>query len=176
MKPITKLYLKTFLLTGIPFGLIMLVSDLVGGNGFILWKLLSSSFFFGAIMSLMLVFLHRYGISKNGTQGSKDQNLGVNQKKNVQSELNISEIVEKLKANPITQKMRMKKIESGILLETGMSWKSWGEKIKIILQTKAGSKFEYQISSHPKLKTTLVDYGKSLENVNQIENVIKDMA
>jgi hypothetical protein len=32
MKPITKLYLKTFLLTGIPYGLIMSGFDLADGN------------------------------------------------------------------------------------------------------------------------------------------------
>jgi len=37
MKPLTKLYLKTFLLTGIPYGLIMIGFDLLDGGGFKLW-------------------------------------------------------------------------------------------------------------------------------------------
>ena len=40
MKPIAKLYLKTFLLTGIPYGLIMLGFGLTDGDGVRLWKLL----------------------------------------------------------------------------------------------------------------------------------------
>jgi hypothetical protein len=54
--------------------------------------------------------------------------------------------------------------------------KSWGEEIKIILKSKTKSEFEYMISSSPKLKTTLVDYGKNLENINRIENAIKNIA
>lgn len=56
MKPLTKLYLKTFLLTGIPYGLIMIGFDLLDGDGFKLWKFLSLTFFFGITMSLTLVF------------------------------------------------------------------------------------------------------------------------
>jgi hypothetical protein len=36
--------------------------------------------------------------------------------------------------------------------------------------------FQIHISSSPKLKTTLVDYGKNLENINRIESVIKNIA
>ena len=54
-----------------------------------------------------------------------------------------------------------------------MTWLSWGEEISIILQTKGESDFNYKISSRPKLKMTLVDFGKNLENVNRLENVIK---
>lgn len=176
MKPITKLYLKTFLLTGIPYGLIMLGFDLADGTGFRLWKYLFLTFFFGITMSLILVFFHKYRLKKNGIQEITDQNLGVSQKRNLKSELNKSELIEKLKTDPIIGKMKMTEIENGILLKTGMTWKSWGEEIKIILQGREESNFDYQISSSPKLKTTIVDYGKNLENVTRIENVIKNIA
>jgi len=176
MKPITKLYLKTFLLTGIPYGLIMLGFDLADGNGFRLWKFLFLTFFFGITMSLILVSFHRYRLKKNGVQELTNQNLGVSQMKNLKSELNTSELIEKLKTDPIIGKMKMQEIENGIVLKTGMTWKSWGEEIRIILQTKGESDFDYQISSSPKLKTTIVDYGKNLENVTRIENVIKNIA
>jgi hypothetical protein len=54
--------------------------------------------------------------------------------------------------------------------------KSWGEEIKIILKSNKENNFEYQLSSSPKLKTTIVDYGKNLENINKIESVIKNIA
>tara|TARA_B110000967_G_scaffold192680_1_gene219530 strand:- start:3469 stop:3978 length:510 start_codon:yes stop_codon:yes gene_type:complete len=123
-----------------------------------------------------LVSFHKHSLKKNGVQEITDKNLGVNQKRYVKSELNKSELIKKLKTDPIIGKMKMMEIENGILLKTGMTWKSWGEKIKIILQTKQGSNFDYQISSSPKLKTTLVDYGKNLENVNRIKNVIKNIS
>lgn len=75
MKPITKLYLKTFLVTGIPYGLIMLGFDLADGKGFILWKFLFLTFFFGITMSLFLVLFNRYRLKKNEIQKMKDENL-----------------------------------------------------------------------------------------------------
>lgn|SRR5690554_3880608 len=176
MKPITKLYLKTFLLTGIPYGLIMLGFDLADGNGFRLWKFIFLTLFFGVTMSLILVSFHRYRLKKSGVQEISDQNLGVSQKKDIKSELSKSELIEKLKTDPIIGKMKMTETENGILLNTGMTWKSWGEEIKIIQKANEECGFDYRIISRPKLITTLVDYGKNLENVNRIENVIKNIA
>jgi hypothetical protein len=173
MKPITKLYLKTFFWTGIPYGLIMLGIDLTIGNGFILEKLLFMIFFFGGFMSLILVTYNRYRLKKIGVEEISDVNLNVRQNKILKSDLNKSELVEKLKTDPLIRKMQMKEIENGIILKTGMTWKSWGEEIRIIQQSNGESDFEYLISSTPKLKTTLVDYGKNLENVNLIEKIIK---
>ena len=70
----------------------------------------------------------------------------------------------------------MTEIENGILLKTGITLQSWGEEIKIILKSNQENSYEYIISSSPKLKTALVDYGKNLENINRIENVIKNIA
>jgi hypothetical protein len=44
------------------------------------------------------------------------------------------------------------------------------------LKSNKENNFEYQLSSIPKLKTTIVDYGKNLENINKIESVIKNIA
>lgn len=176
MKPLTKLYLKTFLVLGIPYGLFMVGSDLVEGKGFSLWKFLFLTSFFGITMSLILVSFHRYRLKKNGIQEITEENLGVSQTKNLQSKLNKKELIEKLKTDPIIGKMKMTEIENGILIKSGMTWKSWGEVIKIILSFNRGDDFEYQVSSRPKLKTTLFDYGKNLENVNRIENVLKNIA
>jgi hypothetical protein len=174
MKPITKLYLRTFLLTGILYGMLTVGFDLADGNGFRLWKFLFLTFFFGVTMALLLVSFHKYRLKKNGAQEITEQNLGVSQKKNLKSEWNTSELIEKLKTDPIIGKMKMQEIENGIILKTGMTWISWGEEIRIILQTKRESDFDYQISSRPKLKMTLVDFGKNLENVTRIENVMKN--
>lgn len=176
MKPITKLYLKTFLFTGIPYGLIMLGFDLADGDGFRLWRFLFMTFFFGITMSFILVAFHRNRLKKNGIKEFSDENLSVSQTKSLNSKLNISELIRKLKNDPIIGKMKMAEVENGILLKTNMSWKSWGEEINIMLTSDKDADFEYQISSSPRLKTTLVDYGKNLENINRIESVIRNIA
>ncbi len=175
MKPLTKLYLKTFLLTGIPYGLITIGFDLLDGDGFKLWKFLFSTFFFGLIMSLTLVSFHKYRLKKYGVQELSDENLGVTQTKEIKTKLGKIELVNKLKSDPIISKMEMIDTENGINLKTGMTWKSWGEEIKIILKSENNSDFEYQISSSPKLKMIIVDYGKNLQNLTRIENVINNI-
>ncbi len=64
MKPITKLYLKVFLYTGITFWLTMSIVDLVFGNEFILSKYLLLAFFFGLLMSLILVSIQIYKLKE----------------------------------------------------------------------------------------------------------------
>ncbi len=176
MKPITKLYLKTFLVMGIAYGLSMIGFDLLRGEGFSLSKFLFLTVSFGGTMSLILVSLLRHRLRKMGIQEITDDSLNVFQKKNVQSELKKSELVEKLKADPIFGKMNMMEVENGVLLTTGVSWKSWGEEIKILLKDYKETVFEYQILSSPKLKITLIDYGKNLENINRIESIMTNMA
>jgi len=176
MKPIAKLYLKTFLCTGIPYGLIMLGFDISDGDGFRLWKFLFMTVFFGAAMSLILVSFHKYRLKKNGVQEITNDNIGVNQARNLKSNLNKKNLIKKLKTDPIIGKMKMTETENGIILKTGMTLKSWGEEIKIILKSNQENNYEYLVSSRPKLKTTLVDYGKNLENINRIENALKNIA
>lgn len=176
MKPITKLYLKTFLLTGVTYGAVVLGFDLIDGNGFSLWKFLIATLFFGVSMSLILVSFHKYWLKKNGVEPITEDDLGVHQSQIIESKFNERELIERLKNNPILGKMKLAELENGISLKTGVTMKSWGEEIKIILKSRKEDKFEYLISSRPKLKTTLVDYGKNMENINLIEKVIKTMA
>ncbi len=176
MNPISKLYVKTFLYTGIPYGLLMTIFDFVDGNEFSIWKFLFSTLFFGITMSLILVSYHKNRLKKNGIQEINVDNIGVNQSRFFETRFNKVELIQKLKADPIIGKMKIKEIENGIFLTTGITWKSWGEEIKIILKSEKDNNFQYLISSNPKLKITLIDYGKNLENINLIENVIKTFA
>lgn len=174
MTPIIKLYVKTFLLTGIPYGIITLGFDLADGSGLRIWKLLISAFFFGILMSLILVSIHWYWLNKIGVREMSDENISVHQKRILKTKLNKFELIEKLKADPGIRKMKMTEVEDGIILRTDMTWKSWGEEMKINIQAIGENDFEYQITSSPKIKTTLVDFGINLENVNRIENTIKN--
>ena len=64
MKTASKLYLKTFLLTAIPYGLIMFGLDYAYGNGIRLQKLLFMSLFFGLAMTLIMAAFRRFGPKK----------------------------------------------------------------------------------------------------------------
>ncbi|QAA82294.1 hypothetical protein EI546_11440 [Aequorivita sp. H23M31] len=132
------------------------------------------TFLFGITMSLILVSFHRYRLKKNGIQKITAENVGVNQRRSLKSKSSKSQLIKK--PDPIIGKMKMTETENGILLKTGMTWKSWVEEIKIIQQANEEYDFDYQITSRPNLITTLVDYAKNLENVDKIEKVIKNIA
>lgn len=176
MKAIIKLYIKTFLLTAIPYYIFMTLFGLADDNQTIIWKNMLASLFFGIFMSLILVSFHWYKLKKDGVENITDDNVGVNQTRIIETKLNKNELIHKLKSDPIIGKIKMTEIENGVLFKTGMTMKSWGEEIKIILISNNESNFEYQITSNPKLKTTIVDYGKNLENINKIESIIKNNA
>ncbi len=88
MKQISKLYLKTFLLKGLPFGLIMTGFDLLAGDGFKFWKFLFLTCSFGITMSLILVPFYKYRLKKNEIQELSDENLGVTQSNKIKRKLN----------------------------------------------------------------------------------------
>jgi hypothetical protein len=176
MKAILKLYLKTFLLTVIPYFILKTLFGLADDSELIIWKNMSASLFLGIFMSLILVSFHWYKLKKDGIENFTDDNVGVNQTRIIETNLNKKELIHKLKLNPTIGKMKMTEMENGVVFKTGMTMKSWGEEIKIILISNKESNFEYQVTSSPKLKITIVDYGKNLENINKIENVIKKIA
>ena len=68
----------------------------------------------------------------------------------------------------------MKVIEEGnrLLLSSKISWMGWGEKISIQPLQVLGSGTEYEITSQPKLGTTLVDSGKNMQNVMEVEKLL----
>jgi hypothetical protein len=51
---------------------------------------------------------------------------------------------------------------------TGMSWKSWGEVVRVEIRPSGHGAVRVQVASRPALGTTLVDYGKALTNVNSV--------
>ena len=99
---------------GIPFGLSMIVFDLVFGDGFKLWNWFYYTFFFGILVSLCLVSFHKYKLRKNGIQELSKENLGVTLTKEVKSKLWKTELIDKLKTDSIIGKMQMPETEKGI--------------------------------------------------------------
>lgn len=175
MKPITRLYLKVFLLTGVPYGLLMTLWDVMEGKEFQLWKFLFLTFFFGITMSWLLVSQMRSRLNKIGIREIADQHLQVHQTRAIRSRWGIDQLAEKIKGDPKLGRMKTTRVNDGIMMISPISWKSWGERIRIILNTSSGDEFEYQVSSQPRLGTTIIDFGKSLENVDRIEHLIGDV-
>ena len=100
MNPLTKLYLRTFLLTGIPYGIMMIGFDLMDGDEVTLWKFLFLTISFGLLMSLTLVGFHRYRLRKSGVKDMDEASLAVRQEKMIQSSFNLPQAMKALEADP----------------------------------------------------------------------------
>jgi hypothetical protein len=55
-------------------------------------------------------------------------------------------------------------------LKVGMSFKSWGEKVTIGLTPEGEGVTRADLSSQASLGTTMVDYGKNHDNVQQVKD------
>ena len=68
--------------------------------------------------------------------------------------------------------MKIKKTDTGLRLSTRMSMKSWGEIVYVDIIPAEENKIKITITSKPKIKTTIVDLGKNLENVNLLSKLL----
>ncbi len=65
--------------------------------------------------------------------------------------------------------LKKKDIKLGIIeIETGRSWRSFGEKVGVKLLKSQDGKVHVTISSRPKVVTTVIDFSKNFENVQRI--------
>jgi hypothetical protein len=172
MIPALRLYIKVFLITGIPFASIMTLFDLIDGIGFRTWPFLYHALFFGGLMSLFLVSIHLLSLRKFGIRNMTSALLGVNHKTSLRTQLSKQAVMEKLRQDPFFRKMNLIESDDKISLSTDMGWKSWGEKIAIHFRPLEDGINELEISSKPKLKTTMIDLGKNLQNVMKMEQLL----
>lgn len=172
MKPITIFLLKSFLILGLGFALVMGLIDLIFEGKVNLWESVYRLFFFGTIMTFAFGLSQINGLKRLGVKTFTAENLSVKQKKIVISNLNMQDILSRLKTNPGFKKMKVIEQGNRLLLSSNISWKGWGEKITIQPLHASGTETEYEIMSQPKLSTTLFDSGKNMQNVMEVEKMM----
>jgi len=164
------LYVKLFLGVGIPFGVFMgFYVGFTRGLSVGIWSGLMSGLFFGFFMSLVLGTFHKMK-TKRMSSGTGDD-VGPHQSRIVTVDTPFESIFEKcLQAlgNIKAKVTNTDKVAGTITAKTKMSWKSFGEEIQITVDRGEGGKTKVTVSSAPKLKTTLVDYGKGHQNVTSL--------
>ncbi len=168
-----KLYVKMFFLFGIPYGLLMALFDYVLGIGFSWQYFVLMTVIFGGIMSLMLVTYHVSRLKRTlGEDGISDNNVGVNHTRKYTSKLSFADVVNEIKSHPKFAKSNFKYLDNGISFTTTATMQSWGEVINIIPDGEQEGEYWYKISSRPYIPTTLLDYGKNLQNVKMLGELI----
>ena len=171
MKPVIKLGIKVFLATGVPYGLIMSGFAFTQGKGNFLLRFFLYTFSFGSFMALFLVISHIIRLKKTGVKEINDETVKVCQERRFKSGLNMESLIQRLKEDAVFGKMKIIENENEILLKTKVTLWSFGEDIKIVQTLESGEEFEYLVTSRPKLKTSMVDYGKNLQNVSRIADL-----
>ena len=59
--------------------------------------------------------------------------------------------------------------QAGVVeLKVGVSFKSWGERVRIELSPEGEGSTRAQVTSRASLKTTMADYGKNRDNVQRV--------
>jgi hypothetical protein len=175
MSPTLKLYIKTFLLTGIPFALLMRVWDTLLGFEHSIYTYIFHCIFFGGFMSATLVSWHIKALKKLGIHDFNASTLNPIQCKAIQSHLHPEEMLSIFKTDHELNKMHVRQTEHEILLEAPITWKSWGERITIRRKAVHAGYKEYELVSRPRLKTTYIDFGKNFQNIMKIEKLITNV-
>ena len=168
MKMTTKLYLKSFVLYGLIFGLIMAVWEYIDEGKINIWKQIFQGVFFGGFMSWTTVTAQKRAIRKQGKKELTEDDFKVSQSELINDQISIQEIYALLGKNEIANKWRLKIQDSKITGKTKTSWFSRGEIITI-----SSMKTKIKIESKPVLRTTIFDNGKNRENVLLIREMIE---
>ena len=167
------LYLKLFLGTGIPYGLLMgalyslklgFLPGLIGG--------LFAGLLFGCFMTLILGLWHTLSVKRMGYAKSDDEAMGVHHIRNIELPLGYGRVFDLCIASlNVIKKCKIRKeerSEGNIEVKTGITWKSFGERISFNICEINDSKTQVKVSSRPAIRTAVVDFGRNLDNVEKI--------
>ena len=131
---------------------------------------------YGGLMSLVLGFLHRWSVKRIASDKSEAA-MGVRQVRNLQLWLPCNRAftlcMRSLNSIKKCKIQREDRYLGKIVAKTGMTWKTFGDVISFEVFSIDDDRTHIKISSRPSVRTTLVDYGKNLENVETIVRIIK---
>jgi hypothetical protein len=172
-----KLYFKLFLATGIPFAIFTgilnafqfgLLSGLISG--------LITGILFGGFMSLILGFLQTWSV-KQLPFAKSEEATGVHHVRNAELllpyDVTFNTCIKSLSSIKKCRIQNKDRSQGKIIAKTSMTWKTYGDVISFQLSRIDDERTQVQVSSRPFVRTTLVDYGKNLENVETIFRIIK---
>lgn len=171
------LYLKLFLFFFIgTIVAVIIASFLIGYPEIGISFGIPFAFILSVISTLILGNLHTISVKKLHSNSSKEA-LNVSHIQNIELPVPYGEVfdlclesIKLIKSGKIKNKNRSEGI---INAKVGLNWKTWGDKISFKLTNIGINRTRVEFSSKPVVPTTLVDYGKNLENIEIINNFLK---
>jgi len=169
--------MKIFLASALPFGTItaVLFSFTYGPRIGLIFGL-ASGLFSGLVLSVILGVLHIHAVKKVAPELNAEA-YGISHVRNIKLQiphdkafdLCISSLV-RIKNCRVREQDRS---QGRIIAKTSVNWKTWGDTITFELED-AGESADVRIISKPTNKTTLVDFGKNLENIEKITSYFRE--
>ncbi len=169
--------LKIFLGGGVPFGTLMgafyslrygFSAGLLGG--------LFAGLIFGTLMFIIFGFLHSRSVKKI-ISGKSEKAMGVHHVRNIEAQLPYDKLFDLCVISlGLVKKCRIReenRSQGRIVAKAGINWKTWGDTISFDINRMNDGYTDVKVSSRPTARTTLVDYGKNLENVETIVSFLK---
>ncbi len=164
--------LKIFIASGIPFGIFtaILFSSLYGANVGLSSGLISG-LIFGFIMFIILGFLHSRAVEKIAGEKT-EESMGTYQERNIKLQLPYDRTFDLcIKSLSLISRCKVReedRSQGKIIAISSINWKTWGDTISFDITRISNKDTAVKVSSRPTSWSTLVDYGKNLENVKTI--------
>lgn len=165
-----KLYL--FLILSLFYGLIM--GFLLSSNDrpFFLDALVSG-ILFGAVVIIIMMIVQKLHLRKTGNAGKKVQLINQAEFKLEGTKEQVIELcrnsLDSIKNSSVLEINR----EAGLIrAKAGMTWYTWGDEITFQIESIGDHNYSVSVTSRPMVKTTLIDYGKNLDNIQKIKSYL----
>ena len=169
--------LKIFLASGIPVGIFTAVSFsyLYGINvGLSVGPVVG--LIFGSLMFFILGILHSRAVEKIAGDIS-EESMGICQVRNIELQLPYDRTFDLcIKSLDLISRCRVQeedRSQGKIIAKSSINWKTWGDTISFNISGISNENTAVKVSSRPTSWTTLVDYGKNLENVKIIVSFLE---
>ena len=164
--------LKIFLTNGIPIGIFMgiLYSALYGLYAGLISGL-STGLIFGFLMFMILGVLHSRAVKTLAGENTAEA-METCQVRNIKLQLPYDSTfdlcMESLNMISRCNVRQEDRSQGNIIARSSINWKTWGDTISFDIERTNDEYTNIKVSSRPTSWTTLVDYGKNLENVQKI--------
>jgi hypothetical protein len=172
--------LLTFLVTTVPFALSMSLMMVLSGEPTATSIAIggASGLFFGVVMTAILGTMHVSGVRRI-LANPRREHFDVRQQCTIEVDLPVADTLELARrAVERLPRVHMDSVDSGagkIHAQAGMTWKSWGESIDVSIVPGSAGGSVVTVESRPAMSSTILDYGRNLENVETIARSIEDL-
>jgi len=173
------LFFKLLLISGIPFGFLIGIFSLQREEVLdVILNGILSGLFFGTLVSYILISLHK-SFSRKVETDSFNHDFGIFQSRRIEIPISYEDTyslclqsLNTINRSSVTSQSFNK---GEIKARAGLNWKTWGDNVFLKVVKEEGATI-VEISSRPSARSTLVDFGKNLDNVERIKKFLLDNA